>query len=77
MLEADGTLDALYDKYWGEAEEAGYDLGGLEVNIAVENAYPPFNYIDEATNEAMGWDYDACRAICEILNCTPVFVEAA
>jgi polar amino acid transport system substrate-binding protein len=54
-----------------------YDLGGREVNIAVENAYPPFNYIDEATNEAVGWDYDACRAICEVLNCTPVFVEAA
>ncbi len=74
-LEADGTLDELYDKYWGE--EAGYDLGGLEVAIGVENAYPPFNYIDEATNEPMGWDYDACRAICEVLNCTPVFVEAA
>jgi polar amino acid transport system substrate-binding protein len=56
---------------------AEYDLEGREVNIAVENAYPPFNYIDEATSEAMGWDYDACRAICEVLNCTPVFVEAA
>jgi polar amino acid transport system substrate-binding protein len=45
--------------------------------MAVENAYPPFNYIDEATNEAVGWDYDVGRAICEKLNCTPVFVEAA
>ena len=54
-----------------------YDLGGQEVNIGVENAYPPFNYIDEETNEPMGWDYDACNAICEVLNCTPVFVEAA
>jgi len=53
------------------------DLGGREVHIAVENAYPPFNYIDEATNEAVGWDYDVGRAICEKLNCTPVFVEAA
>jgi len=25
----------------------------------------------------MGWDYDAVRAICEVINCTPVFVEAA
>lgn len=58
-------------------ETTGYDLGGREVRIAVENAYPPFNFIDEATSEPMGWDYDACRAICEILNCTPVFVEAA
>lgn len=56
---------------------AGYDLGGREVRIGVENAYPPFNFIDEATGEAMGWDYDACRAICEVINCNPVFVEAA
>ena len=53
------------------------DLGGREVTIAVENAYPPFNYIDEASGEAVGWDYDVGRAICERLNCTPVFVEAA
>jgi len=60
-----------------EEEEEGYDLGGREVRIAVENAYPPFNFIDEETNEPAGWDYDACRAICEVINCTPVFVEAA
>jgi polar amino acid transport system substrate-binding protein len=53
------------------------DLDGLEISVAVENAYPPYNYIDEATNEAVGWDYDAFRAICEIINCVPVFVEAA
>jgi len=53
------------------------DLGGREVRIAVENAYPPFNYIDAETNEGVGWDYDVGRAICEKLNCTPVFVEAA
>ncbi len=53
------------------------DLGGREVRIAVENAYPPFNMIDEETGEAVGWDYDVGRAICERLNCKPVFVEAA
>ena len=57
--------------------EDEFDLGGREVRIAVENAYPPFNFIDEDTNEAVGWDYDASRAICEVLNCTPIFVEAA
>lgn len=45
--------------------------------MAVENAYPPFNYIDEETNEAVGWDYDVGRRICELLNCTPIFVETA
>ncbi|MEJ2564316.1 MAG: transporter substrate-binding domain-containing protein [Anaerolineales bacterium] len=53
------------------------DLGGAEIRVGVENAYPPFNYIDEATNEPGGWDYDAVRAICDLINCTPVFVEAA
>jgi polar amino acid transport system substrate-binding protein len=53
------------------------DLGGREVRIAVENAYPPFNMIDEESGEAVGWDYDVWRGICEKLNCTPVFVEAA
>lgn len=53
------------------------DLGGREVRIAVENAYPPFNVIDEATGEGVGWDYDVGRAICQKLNCKPVFVEAA
>lgn len=53
------------------------DLGGRELTIAVENAYLPFNYIDPETGEGAGWDYDAWRAICEKLNCTPVFQEAA
>ncbi len=53
------------------------DLGGREVKIAVENAYLPFNYIDPATGEPAGWDYDVWNEICERLNCTPVYVEAA
>lgn len=53
------------------------DLGGRTVTVAVENAYPPFNRIDEATGEAVGWDYDAVREICSRINCTPEFVEAA
>lgn len=53
------------------------DLGGREITVAVENAYLPFNYIDPATGEPAGWDYEAIRAMCELLNCKPVFVEAA
>lgn len=61
------------------AEPAGVttDLGGREVSVMVENAYPPFNFIDEDTGDAVGWDYDVWRAICDELNCTAVFVEAA
>jgi polar amino acid transport system substrate-binding protein len=53
------------------------DLGGREITVAVENAYLPFNYIDPATGEPAGWDYEAIDAICELLNCTPTYVEAA
>ena len=52
-----------------------YDLGGREVRIAVENSYPPFNFIDAQAGEPVGWDYDVGRAICQTLHCTPVFVE--
>lgn len=61
----------------GEASGDLPDLGGREITVAVENAYLPFNYIDPSTGEPAGWDYDAIRAMCELLNCTPVFVEAA
>jgi len=54
-----------------------FDLGGATVTVAVENAYPPFNYIDEATGEPAGWDYDAVTEICKRLNCVPEFTQAA
>jgi polar amino acid transport system substrate-binding protein len=52
------------------------DLGGKDVIVAVENAYPPFNSVDENGN-GIGWDYDAFTEICKRLNCNPVFTEAA
>jgi len=52
------------------------DLGGKEITIAVENAYPPYNYIDE-NNKAIGWDYDTFTAICQLINCVPKFEQAA
>jgi polar amino acid transport system substrate-binding protein len=53
------------------------DLGGREVIVAVENAYPPFNFIDKTTNQGAGWDFDAWKEICALLNFTPVMTEAA
>jgi polar amino acid transport system substrate-binding protein len=52
------------------------DLGGREIIVAVENAYPPFNSVDENGN-GIGWDYDAFTEICKRLNCVPNFTEAA
>ena len=53
------------------------DLGGREIIVGVENAYPPFNFIDKTTNQGAGWDYDAWTEICALLNCKPVMTEAA
>ncbi len=62
-----------------EAPAAGKlpDLGGKTVVVAVENAYPPFNMIDEATGKGVGWDYDTVTEICKRINCVPEFKEAA
>ena len=49
------------------------DLGGKTVTIAVENQYPPFNYVNKDTNKAEGWDYDTWRKICTIADCKPQF----
>jgi polar amino acid transport system substrate-binding protein len=51
------------------------DLGGRTINIAVENAYLPFNYIDLTTGEPGGWDYEAWHEICWRLNCVPNYVQ--
>jgi len=61
----------------GSAADAIVDLDCREVTVAIENAYLPFNYIDEVTGDAGGWDYDAWEDICTRLHCTPIFTEAA
>lgn len=61
----------------GSAAEGMPDLGGETITVAVENAYPPFNTIDEDTGEGVGWDYDVVVEICNRLNCTPEFKQAA
>ena len=52
-----------------------FDCGGREVTIAVENAYIPFNFVRLDNGKADGWDYDAISAICQRLNCKPVYKE--
>lgn len=53
------------------------DLDGRTIVVAVENAYPPFNQIDAASGEGIGWDYDTVREICQRVNCVPEFRQAA
>ena len=51
-------------------------IEGQTISVGVENAYPPYNFIDDATQEGAGFDYDIWREICARLSCTATFVEA-
>lgn len=55
--------------------DSGSDIEGRTISVGVENAYPPYNFIDDAGNGA-GFDYDVWNEICERLGCTAEFVEA-
>jgi polar amino acid transport system substrate-binding protein len=43
------------------------DLGGREVTVVTENAYPPLQFLD-AGGKAVGWEYDAMDEIAKRLN---------
>ncbi|PTQ72623.1 transporter substrate-binding domain-containing protein [Celeribacter persicus] len=45
------------------------DLGGREIVVVTENAYPPLQFID-GSGEAVGWEYDAMAEIAKRLNAT-------
>ena len=45
------------------------DLGGRTIAAAVANDYTPLQYVDPATGEAVGWEYDAVNELCRRLNC--------
>lgn len=59
------------------ASNAMPDLAGKKITVAVENAYPPFNSIDEASGKGVGWDYEAVTEICKRINCVVEFKQAA
>jgi polar amino acid transport system substrate-binding protein len=44
------------------------DLAGREVVVATENAYPPLQFVEPGTGEAIGWEYDFMAAIAGLLN---------
>jgi polar amino acid transport system substrate-binding protein len=48
------------------------DLGGKEVVVVTENAYPPLQFLD-ASGAAIGWEYDAMAEIAARLNATVVY----
>ena len=53
------------------------DLGGRVVTIATEDAYPPLQFKDPATGEAIGWEYDFIAEAAERLNFTPEYEKVS
>ncbi len=49
------------------------DLEGREVVVVTENAYPPLQFVDPNSGDAIGWEYDAMAEIAERLNITVVY----
>ncbi|MYK30787.1 MAG: transporter substrate-binding domain-containing protein [Boseongicola sp. SB0670_bin_30] len=49
------------------------DLGGREVVVVTENAYPPLQFVDPNSGDAIGWEYDAMAEIGERLNIQVVY----
>ncbi|RVJ14470.1 basic amino acid ABC transporter substrate-binding protein [Sinorhizobium medicae] len=44
------------------------DLGGKTVVVVAENAYPPLQFVDPKSGQAIGWEYDAMNEIAKRLN---------
>jgi len=57
------------------AHAAGHlpDLGGREVVVVTENAYPPLQFVEPGTGDAVGWEYDAMAEIAERINITVTY----
>jgi polar amino acid transport system substrate-binding protein len=53
------------------------DLGDREVTVVTENAYPPLQFVDPATGEAVGWEYDAMNEIARRLNFAVTYENAS
>ncbi|MCX7889302.1 MAG: transporter substrate-binding domain-containing protein [Rhodobacteraceae bacterium] len=51
----------------GAAAQDLPDLGGREITVVTENAYPPLQFLDK-DGKAIGWEYDAMAEIARRLN---------
>ncbi len=49
------------------------DLGGRDIVVGTDNAWPPWAYIDNETGQPTGYDYELFDEICKRANCVPVF----
>jgi polar amino acid transport system substrate-binding protein len=49
------------------------DLAGREIVFVTENAYPPLQFVDPASGQAIGWEYDAVTELAKRLNFTVAY----
>lgn len=49
------------------------DLGGKEVVVVTENAYPPLQFVDPSSGQSIGWEYDAMVEVAKRLNITVTY----
>jgi polar amino acid transport system substrate-binding protein len=61
----------------GPAAAERPDLGGREVAVVTENAYPPLQFVDPKSGEAIGWEYDAMAEIAKRLNMPVTYQNAS
>ena len=52
------------------------DLGGQEIVVVTENAYPPLQFLD-SSGAAVGWEYDAVAELAKRLNFTVTYETIA
>jgi polar amino acid transport system substrate-binding protein len=50
------------------AAQALPDLDGRQIVVVTENAYPPLQFVDPKTGEAIGWEYDFMADLADRLN---------
>ncbi len=53
------------------------DLQGREVVVVTENAYPPLQFVDPKSGDAIGWEYDAMTELASRLNFTLVIENSS
>lgn len=79
-----GTADTGTDSEGSAAEgeaasgssELVADLGGREVLIGTDATYPPFESVDEETDQIVGFDVDLMNEIAQLINIKPTFQNA-
>ena len=48
---------------------------GARSPSSTENAYPPLQFVDPKTGEAVGWEYDAMDEIAQAAELQPVYEQ--